>query len=52
MAFALPHRHSQISFSILRINTSTFAPVSFLVPYNLAGMTLELFLTKTSPGFR
>ena len=41
---------SQISPSICFNNTnSTFAPVSFL-PYNLAGITFVLFLTKQSPG--
>ena len=51
IALALPHKHSQIeSAPIFKIRTSTLAPVSSLVPYNLAGITLELFLTRTSPS--
>ena len=46
-------KHSQLSPSIcFKSNSSQCAPVFSLMPSNLAGITLVLFLTKTSPGFK
>jgi len=46
-------RVSQTSFSMrLRSRSSIVAPVSTLVPYNLAGITFVLFRTRQSPGFK
>ena len=45
-------KHSQISFSNCFNNNNSMCPlVSCLTPNKRAGITLELFLTKTSPGF-
>ncbi len=42
---------SQPSFKACDNRTSTLPPEDFL-PIKRAGMTLELFKTKTSPGFK